>query len=266
MNLITIPDRRFGVANRRALPVIPSDVLWDCDFTQPLGNYGWAEQSKVPGRATLVTANGRTCVRLHTEPGDNGVNNSLTWERNDLEGTVPALIFNEGQEMWFAHSVLFPNDYVDPPESQLNGVWNAGVVFDFHNSLPGGGQANFMMLGMPVTAITPDRSTGISYQMSWGTQAASQAQNYPIGPVQRNVWYDSVYHALWTAGAGGYFDAWTNGVHKMHYIGPTLYFGQGVYTKLANYHTAFGLPTSVLHSRIVVGKTAASVALTPLGA
>lgn len=37
----------------------------------------------------------------------------------------------------------------------------------------------------------------------------------------------------------------------MVYRGPTLYPGQGCYLKLANYHTAFGKPSSVIHARVI---------------
>jgi len=40
--------------------------------------------------------------------------------------------------------------------------------------------------------------------------------------------------------------------------------GQGCYLKLANYHTAVGLPVSVIHDRVIRGTSAAAVAWTPL--
>ncbi len=55
-----------------------------------------------------------------------------------------------------------------------------------------------------------------------------------------------------------------NGVLKLDHRGPTLYAGQGVYLKLANYHSAFGSPSSVIHDRIIRGTTWRDVSLTPL--
>jgi hypothetical protein len=261
MNMISIADRRIGTGNRRVVPVPPapspsSDIIWSCDFTKPLASYGWTEQSKVPGRATPVTVGGRTAIRLHTESGDNNVNGSGDWERDDLQLNQT---FNEGDEVWWAHSVLFPDDYVDPPESVAGGIWNGGVVFDLHNSNPGGGQANFMVLAMPVAAIAPDRPTGLSFQVSYGAQTTPTVVNYPIGPIARNIWYDFEYHLLATSGPTGYFDAWVGGVQKMSYKGPTLYPGQAVYPKLAHYHSAYGKASSVLHSHVLRGKTQQSV-------
>jgi len=50
----------------------------------------------------------------------------------------------------------------------------------------------------------------------------------------------------------------------MEYSGPTLYAGQGCYLKLANYHTPFGKPSSVIHDRVVRGTGPSAVSLTPL--
>jgi hypothetical protein len=85
------------------------------------------------------------------------------------------------------------------------------------------------------------------------------------GPVAKNVWYDFVYHVRWSSEPDGFFDAWVNGVQKLHHVGPTLYSGQGVYLKLANYHTPVcepypacigsHSPSSVIHDRVVRGTT-----------
>jgi hypothetical protein len=203
----------------------------------------------------MVTVAGVNAVRLHTEPGDNNVNGSGDHERNDLTTSQATTDGYEGREHWWAHSVRFPEDYVDPPQSELGGTWHAGLVFDFHNTTSGGGQANFQVNAMPVTAISPDRPTGLSFQIAYGNQSSPTRQTFPIGPVVRNVWYNFVYHVKWTSGSNGYFDAWVNGVQMMAYRGPTLYAGQGVYLKLANYHSAYGRPSSVIHARVIRSNT-----------
>jgi hypothetical protein len=50
----------------------------------------------------------------------------------------------------------------------------------------------------------------------------------------------------------------------MDYSGPTLYPGQGCYLKLANYHTPFGKPSSVIHDRVIRGTAAGAVSPVPL--
>lgn len=77
-----------------------------------------------------------------------------------------------------------------------------------------------------------------------------------IGKIVRNAWYDFVYHVKWSSGSDGFFNAWVNGVQVLAHTGPTLYEGTdgttlGCYLKLANYHDAFGQPTSVIHDRVI---------------
>jgi len=70
-----------------------------------------------------------------------------------------------------------------------------------------------------------------------------------------------VYHVRWSSGSDGFFDAWVNGKRVLAHKGPTLYVGQGVYLKLANYHSPVCDPypacvgthkaSSVIHDRVI---------------
>ena len=231
-------------------PVVPPTADYSCSFATAWQDCGFNEQAKVAGRATLVTVAGVNAVRLHTEPGDDNVFGSGSAERNDLSSSQATSDGYEGKEHWWAHSILFPTDYVDPPES-TSASWNFGAVADFHNTTNGAGQANFQITAMPATAIAPDRPTGLNFQINYGDQTSPTQANFPIGPVIRNQWYNFVYHVKWSSGTDGFFDAWVNGVQMMSYRGPTLYAGQGVYFKLANYHTPHGQPSSVIHARVM---------------
>ena len=243
----------------------PSSVLFLCTFLIAPTDCGFGEQAKVPGRASIVNVarDGLTSVRLHTEPGDTNVAGSGENERNDLTLSQAASGGFEGAEWWYANSILFPFDYVDPPMSTET-TWNWGVVFDFHNTTSGAGQANFQINAWPATALYSDRPTGLGFQVAYGSQTNPTVYRVPIGPVVRNVWYDFVYHIKWTSNTDGFITAWLNGVKKMDYRGPTLYAGQGVYMKLANYHSPFGQASSVIHDRVIRGTTPAAVSLTPL--
>jgi hypothetical protein len=227
-----------------------STVQYACHFHGALQDCGFAVQSKGPGRVSLVHVAGMNGVRLHTRPGDSRVHGSGDAERSDLRLSQQASDCFEGREQWWTHSILFPDDYVAPPESTAT-AWTFGAIADFHNTAPGAGQANFQVIAMPATAISPDRPTGLNFQIASGNQASPTHLTYPIGPIVKNQWYNFVYHVKWTSGADGYFDAWVNGSRKMVYRGPTLYPGQGCYLKLANYHTAFGKPSSVIHARVI---------------
>ena len=237
-------------------PVPGADVLFQWDATQvaPFGI-----QAKDPSRVTLVNVGGRPWARLLTMPGDTGIAGSGTSERCDFQLSQQLSGGFEGRDEWWEHEIMFPSDYVDPPESTATS-WNFGVVANFHNSAPGAGQANFQVQTMPVTAIAADRPTGLSFQIAYGSQASPTKKVHPIGPLVRNVPYVFRYHVRWSSGADGFFDAWVNGVQKMSYKGPTLYSGQGVYLKLANYHTAHGKPSAVLHGRVVIARTQAALA------
>jgi hypothetical protein len=142
------------------------------------------------------------------------------------------------------------------------------VLFDFHNTNTGGGQANFHVL---------NRNGVLTFQGYGGITSGNEPVNpfsAPIGPIQKNVWYDFVYHVRWSSGSDGFFDAWVNGQKILAHRGPTLYAGQGVYLKLANYHVpvcdpypacigSHG-PSSVIHDRVIRGTTALAVSSGPL--
>ncbi len=207
----------------------------------------------MPGRATLVNfgRDGGTAVRLHTEPGDNNVTGSGAHERNDLQLSQEQTDGYQGREAWWAHSILFPDDFVVTPNMFY-------VAADFHNSDPGPWQANFH------TDASRYDGAMLHLRGYGGVNSADNEFHSTVGSITKNVWYDFVYHVKWSSGADGYFDAWVNGVKTLSHRGPTLYSGQGVYLKLANYHQANGQASSVIHDRIVRGSTALSVSPGPL--
>ena len=67
-----------------AAPNAHGEAAYSCLFEGALQDCGFAEQSKVPGRASLVNVAGMRGVRLHTEPGDDHVYGSRAAERSDL--------------------------------------------------------------------------------------------------------------------------------------------------------------------------------------
>ena len=240
-----------------ALP--PPSAAYFCTFASSWSECGFSEQAKVPGRASIVGIgrDGGTAVRLHTESGDNTVNGSGTWERNDLTLGVSSSYCNEGQDEWWAHSVLFPSDYVFPPGP------GAGIVMDFHHN-SSSGQANFELQTIPGIGLRLRGYGGPTLNAGQYQAVIADPYGAPVGSVVKNVWYDFVYHVKWSGGSGGKMEAWLNGKKVLTYNGPTLYTGISCYLKLANYHAAFGQASSVIHDRVVRGTSAAAVALTPL--
>lgn len=237
----------------------PGQIRTSSDSSDGISDDGmwWVEQ-KTPGKAVVVNIgrDGNPGLRLHTDPGDTNVSGSGNFERNDV-----ALLYTDGmqgEEYWWAHSVLFPDDFAIPP-------WELptarAVVFDFHDTRNQGGQANFHVVVEPGGLLAfrghggPSIVVGEPNQYSYGAD---------IGALQTNTWYDFVYHVKWSAYGDGYFQAWVNGVKKLDHYGPTLYEGYGVYLKLANYHTALGKSSSVIHDRVMRGTTWQAVSPTSL--
>lgn len=239
-----------GADASAAAPAPAPETFLRCDFAS-LTECGFAEQSLLPGRASIVPGGryGPTSLRLLTLPGDINVFGSGLAERTDMALSQAATGCYEGREQWWSHSIMFPDDYMPPP---ANG-W--GVVLDFHHT-GGTGQANFNIDAMP-------DPIGLRLRGYGGATPDSGEYGVVLGPIARNVWYDFVFHVKWSSGPDGFFEAWLNGVEKLSHAGPTLYAGLGCYLKLANYHTSSGLPSAVIHDGVIRGPSAQAVTPTP---
>ena len=234
---------------------ISPNASWSCEFVNSPTDCGFNLQAFASSRATTVSPgrDGTTAAELTTQPGDSNLYGSGTAERADVDLGILTSYCNQGQDEWWAHSLMFPQNYVIPPAGS---VWNWGVVFDFHHTGPTG-QPNFQIASLP---------TGLEFWVSGGPTVVNRPTDpgfhrAAIGPVTKNVWYDFMYHVKWSSGSDGFFKAWLNGQQLMNYSGATLYVGESCYLKLANYHTPLGVPISVIHSRVVRGATQADVQL-----
>ena len=244
-----------------------------CTFQSAPTECGFQVQEKVPGRASIIGLgrDGGTALRLTTQPGDNNVANSGDMERTDVylahAGGAP-IVFNEGEEQWWAVSMMFPSDFAFP-------TWqNYNLHGSHHTGSTGSG--NFRV-GFEQGAGQPATAPGVlMFRGHGGPTVDGGSFGVPVlsGTPQRNVWYDFVYHVKWSSGSGGFFRAWVNGVKRLDHSGPTLYTGQGAYFKLANYHTPVCDPypacigthpaSSIIFDRVVHGPTPQSVSLGPL--
>ena len=231
-----------------------------CDFENTYCDF--AEQSKLGDappsslRRSTIVSGGRTgsfAVRLHTEPGDNQVHGSGTWERDDLTKAPDASYCNEGQEEWWAVSVLFPSDYSFPAPGQ------GADIIDFHHN-SSSGLPNF---GLEARGESGLRISGYGgAQLNGGQYRVQIADPYgAVNNVARNVWYDFVFHIKWSSNGDGVSEGWLNGKKILSYTGATLYTGIACYLKLANYHDATGQPSSVIFDRVLRGASASAVAL-----
>jgi hypothetical protein len=224
---------------------------FSCGFQSSWGACGFTAQAKAPDRVSLVALAGMPGVRLRTVPGDDDVAGSGKAERTDLALSPRGTGCAEGAEQWWAHSVLFPDDYALPVATPSI-RWPWGVVFAFHHT-GSQGQANFQV---DVAGDPPVLRFAISAGPTVSDGAPGSAtRRWRVGPVVKNRWYHFVYQVKWSSSSDGGFDAWVNGEHMLEYRGPTLYAGQQCYLKLANYHTPVGKPVSVVHARIIRGAT-----------
>ncbi len=219
---------------------LATTVKFLCSFANESTDCGFQLQAKARDRAAIekIGRDRRTGLRLRTLPGDNEIAGSGAMERADVYLSQADTGCFEGREQWWEHSILLPDDFAP------SGGWGA-VVFDFHNTSPGPGQAN-LQINVALGGMSLSGYGGAVPHPTWRPPDYSA----PIGPIVKNVWYEFAYHVRWSSGPDGYFHAWVNGVHKLAYTGPTLYAGQGCYLKLANYHTPSGLASSVIHGRV----------------
>jgi hypothetical protein len=225
-------------------------------------------QEKAPGRASIVNVgrDGGTALRLRTEPGDNNVAGSgNVMERADAYLAQPfgaPIVYNEGAEQWWSISLMFPDDFTFPR-------WHTYALANFHHE--GGSGANIFEFGFRPDP-TGDLKPGIlRFRGAAGNTSASPAVRYEgtaVPSPQRNVWYDLVFHVRWSSGNDGFFHAWVNGQKHLAHNGPTLFVGEGVYLKLANYHNPVCDPfpscigthsaSSVIYDRVIRHDVAAT--------
>src|SRR5882762_3574390 len=99
-----------------------------CGFQASWSTCGFSQQAKAPDRITLVEVAGRSGVRLRTMPGDQCVAGSGGAERADMALSPEASGCSQGQEQWWAHSLLFPPDYEVPVATPAD-PWPWGVLF-----------------------------------------------------------------------------------------------------------------------------------------
>lgn len=235
----------------------------DGSYSSPNPPGTWYVQQAAAGRASIGNvSSGFTgkCAVLHTEPGDLvavgghrcdlglAMPGSLPGQSWQLEQSTAAGAI-EGQERWYSHSVLFVNPGFNPPKAV--GAW--AVYMDFHGHAAGWPQP------LQLQMTTAD---GFGF-LGGGGDGGSVRWTKAISPSpQLNVWYEFVYNIKWTSNADGFIHIWMNGklLHKQDNQ-PTLWTSDSAYLKLANYHSDDGVPNTVCHRRIRIGRSAKSVAL-----
>ena len=218
-------------------------IEWSCDFE---GTYcGMVEQSKIePAHRSRFVANARNgaqAIELTTLPGDDEVHGSGSWERDDLLLPRSADYCHEGEDEWWAFSVLFPDGFAEP---------RLGDVMDFH-AQGSHGQPNLNLV------VTQGRLLFHGFYRDVDNPGEYEAE---LGALRRNHWYDFVIYARWSSKDDGLMAAWLDGRKMLVHRGATLYPHRSCYLKLANYHTPTGKPSSIVFDRVIRGTSANAVA------
>lgn len=139
----------------------------------------------------------------------------------------------EGDESWWAWSTYFGDDFNPDP----NTWWN---IFTQWHHTGSSGQAN-------VHFEVNTQYVPWKIQMrTFGGQADQNQQIFLLADLERNKWYDFVFHVRWAPDNTGFVEVWVNGapVVPLTYR-PTTYAGQGVYLKQGLYRGPSELTSAV---------------------
>jgi hypothetical protein len=224
------------------------------------------------GRVTLVpnAREGKHALKLTTLVGDDFVHGSNKWERVDIATSPEAVGGKPGRSWWWANSIYLPEDFHLP-----RGYDEGYLLMDWHDDCSmrrvpvARGQAPFNLI---IATYNGRPSMQVRAYGGDPNDRSGQEQRVVVDPgPQKNVWYDFVHEVRWASDSSGSYRMWMRKGDEATYKlvferinRPNMWAGCEVYLKLANYHGPYGVPTSVLHDRIVRGKRPQDVALAPL--
>ena len=229
-------------------PDAGAEILWRGDYET--ANFSqWTAVQAVPGRTSFVTdivREGRYAARFEINPGDKPIN--ATGERTEIYKETGEAA---GVESWWAWSTYFGNDFNPNPDT----LWN--IFTDWHHS---GccGQANVHF--EVDTTFSPWRIQ----LRTFGGDVNQNQRRFRLAELERNKWYDFVFHVRWAPDNTGFVEVWLNGqlvVPKT--FTPTTYHGQHVYLKQGIYRGASALTTAIYHDGMRRGQSYEDVATLP---
>jgi hypothetical protein len=203
----------------------------------------WIVQAKDASRVSLVPSPGRdgSAIRLQVLPGDTEVaGSSSQGDRADVYIPSATTDGQEGREQWWAWSTMFPEDaYHLTPGT----AWN--LFLDFHQT-GDTGQPNLSLL------VNDHFKVPMLEMTVYGGKPNAGGKGFLFSPLWQNMWLDFVLHVTWSSNPQvGFVELFMDGrlaVPKTRMA--TLYDGQGVYLKLANYRAASSEASTILHAGV----------------
>lgn len=232
----------------------PSIRAWDFTTMAGIGTAptsDWQIQAKAPDRVKLVPDG----LQLTTNGNDTQVFGSGEHERCDLRLNDSFFQGTEGREDWISHIITLAPNFQFPAVD-----WGWNILFACHNH--SGGQGTFKM-----EIVRDKTNAGVARNVlrlrGYGglVKDGGRWQVNLLGSAEpmRGVPYRFDHHIRWSSQADGFARTWLEGKLSNEYKGPTRYKDFLPFLKLHNYHAAFASPrpSSVIHSRVRLGKTPA---------
>lgn len=204
---------------------------------------------------TRPVRKGRYAVRMTLVPGDIAAQK----ERAELkvgDKEIERTHGGQGGEMWYAWSLLVPEDYADPPGAhfQVVGQWHHRPA---RAALPGQTGPVARGLGLPplILHLSPKGGRHVLTLIGRGSPNVD-GRRLGTQPIRRGAWLDLLFHIRWSTGRDGFVEAWLDGrpftPGKMY--GPTLYSPVSNYLRLGLYRgKGFTTTNSVYYDEVRIG-------------
>jgi len=221
---------------------------------------GWGLDRARPEAIEIVarpTRAGSGAVQLTLEPGDR----AAMKERVELrlrDHYLERRHAGQGQEAWYAWSLLLPEELSDPEPGQFQMLaqWH-------HRPVPYEGRKNFVVVGAPPLAVQLEPHAGRSALFLLG-RASEREDPRVLGmrEIERGAWIDLLFRVRWSTGDDGEVEAWldgrpwTDGAVR----GVNLYNPIGNYLRLGLYRKRGGEGTDRIYvDEVRIGPTRDSV-------
>jgi Polysaccharide lyase len=228
-------------------------IGWRGDFETWLSP--WSGLQAMPWGLTIVTSpvrQGRYAAKFVVRPGDDPIHS--TGERAEIYLDTSLTRATIGREQWWGWSTMFPKAFKPSPKSS----WN--IFAEFHRT----SARCAPPLSFEVNdAVTPAR---LNFQ-AWGgpldptTCTNPYRKKWNFAPLERNRWYDFVFHVKWSPDPRvGFVQVWVNGeevVPKTHTA--TMYTGQGIFLLLGFYRAPSSVTSVVFQDGMRRGDSFADV-------